>query len=552
MNFLKHITITLIAHLLLVTSFTTALYAQTSQPTAKIHTVKKGETVYSIATHYNTTVKDIYSFNPSATEGIKVGDNLRIVKPTSASYFSHTVAPKETLYSLSKTYGVTIEQILNANPGLSAENLKEGKFIAIPAVTKTHTVKAKETLYSIHKQYNIPIDDIYKANPGLKDGLKKDMTIVIPFAGNIAPVTTEAVKMSTKADFSTLKVGVLLPFLDKSEAQRSRFIEYYEGFLLAVEAMKAKGYSLDVYTFDIDSDAKLKALLESNDIKDLHLIVGGITPSQISALATFTKKNNIKYVIPFPQKESIDLGSNSFLVNRPQAELSEKVAGVYLNRFEGSNTIFLEEGASDNKADFVAELKRQLSSKNQRYQTTSLTLNLEDQLVPLLSTTSTNVIIPSSSTQQTLGKIIPVLKQIATKYPDIKVQLFGYPDWQAYPQLEGDFRTLEAVIYTPFFLNTEDSGVQTFIDKYKTTYGKSMINTYPKYAVFGYDTGLFFMNAMSRYGSKFDENISKMSAPTLQSVFHFAPEANSQEYINNGLYFVYYSKYDINKIDCSK
>lgn len=520
---------------------------------AQTHTVKKGDTVYSIATQYNISVKDVYDNNPEALKGIYIGDNL-VIKSTSVAYRYHTIAPKETLYSVSRQYGVTAEQLTRDNDGLSADNFREGRTIRIPQQglkAVEHTVKAKETLYSISKQYNVAIEDIAKVNPNLSDGLKKGMTLVIPGSVQTVSQQPSSSTNSKKSDMKSMRIGIFLPFLDKSDAQKARYVEYYEGFLLAVEDMKSKGYSMDIYAFDIQSDAKLSALLESNDIKDLHLIIGGVTPSQVTTLANYTEREGIKYVIPFPTRDTPRFGNNSFLVNKSHSSMNARVARVYEQRFKGSNTILLSDRLNDNRTDFVTALDKELASKGQSYTSLQVSLDLENNLLPLLSSTKNNVIVPSSSTQQTLAKLTPVLKGLQNKYPEYNIQLFGYPDWQTYSQYEADFRKLNAVIYSTFYVE-DVADTQAFSSRYRTWYGKSLMNTYPKYGMLGYDTGLFFITALARYGFDFENKISNVNVSTLQTAFRFTPEEGSKEYANNGLYFVYYTDREIKKIDCSK
>jgi len=78
-----------------------------------------------------------------------------------------------------------------------------------------------------------------------------------------------------------IRVGLLLPFLDKSGGQHLRLQEYYEGFLLAVEKMKKEGANIEVYIFEIGSRAKLESLLGTLEMESLHLLIGGMTDDQI-------------------------------------------------------------------------------------------------------------------------------------------------------------------------------------------------------------------------------------------------------------------------------
>ena len=111
-----------------------------------IHEVAKKNTLYSIAKEYHVEINDIIAANPRLEEGLKKGMKIKIpiekikserndsiyIKPASASpYITHTVLAKETMYSLSKLYEVSIDSLMLVNNGLP-EGLKEGQLINIP------------------------------------------------------------------------------------------------------------------------------------------------------------------------------------------------------------------------------------------------------------------------------------------------------------------------------------------------------------------------------------------------------------------------------------
>ncbi len=150
-----------------------------------------------------------------------VQDSIGIEKKDSKVFVLHKADPKETLYSISRKYKVTVDEITKNNPELSA-GLKVGQIIRIPykgsvatvsspaktsvsASTSsggpggTHTVEPKETLYSLSRKYNVTIDEIRKANPGLTD-LKVGQTINIPGKSGGASTANASSKSEVKKD----------------------------------------------------------------------------------------------------------------------------------------------------------------------------------------------------------------------------------------------------------------------------------------------------------------------------------------------------------------
>lgn len=152
-----------------------------------LHTVKQGETLYSISNTYNISQKDIAFNNPEAFEGIRVGQELKIpVKPgektngglfESAQFIYHITEKGQTVYSLIQQYRVSLEVLYKHNPELEHAALQAGQVVTIPKAGRNelqqdkpvtysiHKVKRKETLFSIAKSYDTDLNRIFEANP---------------------------------------------------------------------------------------------------------------------------------------------------------------------------------------------------------------------------------------------------------------------------------------------------------------------------------------------------------------------------------------------------
>lgn len=538
------------------------------------HTVAQGETVYSIAVAYHTTEQEIYRLNPSAEKGIKVGQKLKVpkVKLVISDYSNHLIEPKETLYSVSKMYKISEKDIKDANPGLSETNFRIGQTIKIPqfkavgqpsVITQqsslsTYLVKKGETLYSIGKANNISVDELIKANNQLKDsGLKDGMTIVIPSMNQSivsdfplnATTFTEA-PYASKGEL--VKVGVLLPFLDRNGSiSKDKLAEYYEGFLLAIKQLKDKGLNAEIYTFDIGSEKntkKLESLLGTNEINNLHLIIGGVSKQQIDVLTKFSNKSGIKYVMPFGSSNNIDSNPALFQITSSHSSLYPEVINAFKNQYINDNIIFVSEaGSNNNESKFIEQLKKELTSSGIQFKTTASSSSLENDITNTLSTTKRNVLVPTSSSELTLRRVIAAANTI-----EGNITLFGYPEWQIYAQHQSALHKYDSRIFSIYFVDEQQHETQAFTEEYKKWYNKPFINSFPKYAYLGYDAGLFFLTALNKYGSNFETEVNQIKVPTIQSAIHFDKNSTQGGYINNGLYFVNYKiNSDIEKIDIS-
>src|SRR4030042_4136793 len=193
-----------------------------------LHAVQQGQTVYSISRAYNVTLQDIAAENPGLIpEQVRPGMILKIpavakVETPDASYFGlkeadflyHTVRQGETAYSLSKDYNVPLEVIYSYNPGTSAgiqvdqvikipkkKILKE--IAEIPVDDKEYIyykVRKDDTLYTLSKIYGVTVADIVESNPELRWGLNAGEFIKIPRISQILADTLQIAADTLRAD----------------------------------------------------------------------------------------------------------------------------------------------------------------------------------------------------------------------------------------------------------------------------------------------------------------------------------------------------------------
>ena len=99
-----------------------------------MHTVTQGQGLYSISRMYGVTEDEIIRLNPGSEKVIRTGEQLRIPnKKQTASGKFHTIQKGETLFRLSVQNRISVKELCDANPGLSVDNFKVGQVITIPA-----------------------------------------------------------------------------------------------------------------------------------------------------------------------------------------------------------------------------------------------------------------------------------------------------------------------------------------------------------------------------------------------------------------------------------
>ena len=162
-----------------------AINGDTNNNTNNYYTVQSGDTLYSIARRFNTTVDEIKRLNNLTSNTLSIGQQLLINQnntiDNNKNIIYYPVKSGDTLYSIANRFNTTIDNIKNAN-NLTSNTLSVGQILKIPSTTTYvyYTVQAGDTLYSIARKYNITVDIIKNANNLTNNILSIGQTLRIP------------------------------------------------------------------------------------------------------------------------------------------------------------------------------------------------------------------------------------------------------------------------------------------------------------------------------------------------------------------------------------
>lgn len=141
---------------------------QNAGATGTTYTVKSGDSLYSIANRYNTTVNEIKTLNNLTSNTLQIGQILRIpTEMADSSDAIYIVKSGDSLYSIANRYNTTVDEIKRLND-LASNLLSIGQRLQIPTTNQnigtTYTVKSGDSLYSIARNYNTTVDEIKRLN----------------------------------------------------------------------------------------------------------------------------------------------------------------------------------------------------------------------------------------------------------------------------------------------------------------------------------------------------------------------------------------------------
>ncbi len=159
---------------------------ETETVTKDVYTVKKDDTLYSIAKKYYLTVDELKKLNNLTNDTINIGQKLYVSKELPKTETEYTVIKGDTLYSIANKFKVSVDNLKVIN-NLNNSIISIGQILKIPNSTiiqnnnkLTYTVKKGDTLYSIAKLYNSSIDELKNINNLKNDTLTVGEILILP------------------------------------------------------------------------------------------------------------------------------------------------------------------------------------------------------------------------------------------------------------------------------------------------------------------------------------------------------------------------------------
>lgn len=524
---MKQLTIILLVALTLLSP---AVYGQYTPPPVKIsteivnrdgltffvHHVEKKQTLFSIAKAYNVVVNVILEDNPALRSGIKEGDLV---------YIRNSAAPEETV----------LPETPKENPA---------KEEAVKTEMLKHTVRWYETLESIAKLYNVSVESIVAANSLTGNELNTRQILQIPSsepasgakeisaASGYVPLRQSIFK-EHKSD-GNHTVSLVLPFDSKSfetNPGNNNYLDFYQGFLLAVNDMRVKGMSMDLRVFDTKDYTNSSMIAQSGRLDGSELVIGPVFSSEIEGLIDYTKDKRIPLVSPMdPDSEKfVENNSNFFQVSVPVKDQQEELLSSIPS---GSHVaIFYQEPSPD--ISLVNLTKEILTQKGIAF--TSLSYNLlkgrsvYSALLSKLDATKENSVIVISNSEAFVSDMLRNLNLINTR-SGYKITLYGTPRWRNFENVDINYyHSMNLHISLQYNVNYSSEDVKVFLSKYRALFG-----TEPSpYAFQAYDLGLYFLGALYNYGPDFVDYLNEFnSGNLLQSSYKFVREGRVNGFIN--------------------
>lgn len=482
-------------------------------PLAKYHMVEAKETKFGIAKKYGLSVEELETLNPEIKENLEIGQNLRLNKNTPAAvktpavaskpavqYMDYQVQPKETLYSLTKSSGLTQDQLLAANPEL-ANGVKIGMTIKMPSTSKFNQINPDKQQSDITKTLN------------KQEG--KELVLLLPFhLDKIESDSTNTVQERLKKD----------KFLNMT-------LDFYAGALIAIDSAKTLGLPLTVKILDSEeskNSSAVASLIAKNDFSKTDAVIGPFFQNHVETAAALLEKYNTPVISPLSNERGKPY-SNLFQAMPNSLDVKRKMFDFMMNK--GGNIIAIIDPKKGSSKQFITE----------NYPSVKIAEISADKGVPtlenvksLMDKTKLNYVILES---EKTGMVLSTCNILVTASSEYQVQLVTLEknetlDFEEiplskltrlkllYPSVSRDNETAEAEIFAKVF--------------------KKKNNIFPnRFATRGFDVTFDVILRLFQDGG-YKESVNEKASEQIESKFNYANIDGG--YYNKGVYLLFYDQ----------
>lgn len=506
--------------------------------------------------------------------------------------YSHIVLERQTLFSISKAYNVSIEDIYKYNPSVKENGLKKNSILIIPcndepvvhvaepekaeapavqtpADGSVHIVKWFEDLDVIAEKYGVTVEAIMKAN-GLKGRkLTKRQKLIIPASSDIVVEETVTEEVPATEDVKTpiaeneepaveeetedrwifpnreVSVSLLLPLKATGSASSRNNMDFYSGVLLATYDMAEDGIKTELSVYDV-ADGNLPVTRER--IENSDLVIGPISSGDLGRL--FELAPDAKAVIsPLDPRAEELVGTHGNMIQAPVPhKLQYEDLAEWLKedkKYSDKVIVITEKGARQNAA--VDMMKAAIDSTGISYGPFSYSIlegrNVTEPLIRLMTDRGTNRFLIASESEAFVNDVVRNLNVLVHKKYDIV--LYAPSKIRSFETIEAEnFHNVNMHVSLGYYIDYSDKDVMDFIMKYR-----ALFNTEPtQFAFQGYDIASYFIRLYSRYGNRWPSKIGDDEMQMLQSTFD-CMKTDDGGYINTGVRrIIYGNDWSVNKI----
>ncbi len=526
-------------------------------------TIKAKETLYNLSKIYSISIETLQSINPSLTEGLKEGDVIRIPNKNKTNLEGyHQMAEGETLYSISRKYGLSTQDLLLANRDLQVDDIPVGAYIKIPTEGFSseepeteepnfevggppkeeekpnnikdgyfeYTVRKDDSVFGILNNFDITLEEFLAANPSIKSGVEAGEKVRIPLKNE--KVFEDVASLREKDD--TIRISLFLPFFledSSKKGQKEVSTLFLSGAKLAIDSLSGKGKKIKVDVIDSGNETLFEKTLETTKLYNNDLFVGPFYVNNILALRHKTENTSIPIVSPLVKSESLKDQPNIIFAEVDDYILADKLMDEIIEKANGQKVYIL---ADSKKAELATYMQSKLnthfkdilivSNVDQILQEQNLITESMEQIVPILVTENEELgtafidKVDELDNETVLPFSVFYLSSFDNSKNILKLRKKGF------------------VFVASRKVNLNGFNERKTLKRYEDEYCQSP----PKYAVIGFDIVYDLISRMSE-NKNITSNLVGRSTTQLATKFEYE-KLPSNSYENTGVRIIRYTK----------
>ena len=552
------------------------------------HIVLERQTIYGITKAYDVTEEDLYAANPMLKEnGLKAGTVIYIpvekgkpaaqpavtkekpaekekpaakeTKPTvketkpavtkekpakektpvvdtkpapvinADGFIEHTVKWFEDIYDVATAYGVTAQDIMDAN-GLKSSRISKRQTLLIPATEKARESVRRSAGTPVVKEPEIVQPDLADAGhavPVIEEAkpAEEEKAADEPEDANIGWLTGKG----------TAEIALILPFNAAGRYSESN-MDFYSGVLMALRDLEREGVKSTLNVYDLQAGVPSSYDLNKNDV-----ILGPISTADLTTILGVTG-GKVPVVSPLDQRAGSLAESHEGFIQAPSstdsqyADLADWAKEDYTR---GDRIILVTERTSNGSTAAAVGVRNALVANGANFEGVSWSVgegrSLPASLTSRLTKDGVNRIIVASEKETFVSDIVRNIGILLGRgykvvmYAPSRVRTFDTIDGSAYHQ-----NNLH--ICSPYFADYESDKVKSFIRTYRALY-----RTEPsQFAFQGYDLTRYFASLCAKYGTRWTRVLDQVDGTGIHTDFHFVKVRNGA-YRNTGIRRIVYN-----------
>ncbi len=492
------------------------------------------------------------------------------VKIDGKVFYSHIVLEKQTLFSISKAYNVSIEDIYRYNPSLEVNGLRKNDIIIIPAQdnARTHVVKWYEDLFSISVKYGVSEEDIMAANNLQSKKLKVRQELIIPDgpvektvvesapqetvaaiettteeiheATETEEITTETYEDQLETVVETHKVNatLIMPLKATGTTSSRNNMDFYSGVLLAAREITDKGINIHLDVYDI---AAGNLEIPERVLRNSDMIIGPVSPGDINRLYSILD-SSCPVISPLDQRVEKLVSQYSNLIQVPASQDSQFAdVACWIKEDvcpDDKIIVISEKEARQNDAGKV--LRQTIDKSGLTYTPFSYSIlegrDIQPALEAVMTREGVNRVVIASESEAFVNDVVRNLNLIIhNKFNTI---LYGPAKIRSFETIEVEnFHNTSLHASLTYNIDYDDDRVKRFIMRYRAMFGTEPT----QFAFQGYDLARYFIMMAAVHGKSWPEMLEKSGSEMMQSRTEFKRTENGS-YVNKGIRRIIYGK----------